>query len=111
MKKRLYFQVCSACGSKEVARCKWVNVNDDTIYDQDSGTTLEWCMECEDETSIIEENEFKESFLEEIPGNESKPSCENCGSPNIEWHHYDKKSGEHFIKCYKCNHIFDASLR
>lgn len=111
MKNRLYLQVCDTCGSKEVARCKWVNVNDDTIYSEDSGTTLEWCMDCRNETNIMEEQEFKDSFLEEIPENTSKPSCEECGSPDIEWSHYNKKKGEHFMKCNECNHIFEASLR
>lgn len=51
-------QVCKRCGSDEVARCKWVNVNNDTIYSADSGTFLEWCMNCEDETSIIDQSEY-----------------------------------------------------
>lgn len=47
-------EVCSNCGSKEVARCKWVNVNTDQIYDADSGTSLEWCFDCNNQTSIVE---------------------------------------------------------
>lgn len=47
-------QICKNCKSREVARCRWVNPNDNTIYhDVDSGTFLEWCMECRDETTII----------------------------------------------------------
>jgi hypothetical protein len=52
-----YIQICKKCNSTEVARCKWVNVNTDKIYDLNSGTTLEWCMNCKEETNIIEENE------------------------------------------------------
>lgn len=45
-------QICDKCLSSEVARCKWVNVNTDHIYDADSGTYLEWCFDCNDETTI-----------------------------------------------------------
>lgn len=49
-----YIQVCEKCGSTEVARCKWVNPNNNHIYqDVDSGTNLDWCMECKNETKII----------------------------------------------------------
>jgi hypothetical protein len=48
-------QVCSTCGSQEVARCKWVNVNTEEIYSEDSGTTLEWCFSCEEETNIVDD--------------------------------------------------------
>lgn len=51
-------QICKYCNSEEVARCKWVNVNTDEIYSEDSGTTLEWCFNCKSETTIIESNEF-----------------------------------------------------
>lgn len=47
-----YEEYCSKCKSTEVARCKWVNPNTDYIYSQDSGTTLEWCMTCEEQTTI-----------------------------------------------------------
>ena len=50
-----YKQVCKECGSEEVARCKWVNVNTEEIYEADSGTTLAWCFgECKDQTIIID---------------------------------------------------------
>jgi hypothetical protein len=50
-----YKQVCKSCGSYEVARCKWVNVNTEEIYSADSGTTLEWCFgKCRGETTIID---------------------------------------------------------
>lgn len=53
-----YKQVCKTCGSEEVARCKWVNVNTDYIYSADSGTNLEWCFgTCKGETTIIEVEE------------------------------------------------------
>ncbi len=51
-------EVCNHCGSSEVARCKWVNVNTNEIYSADSGTTLEWCMSCKDETKIIEDTDY-----------------------------------------------------
>jgi len=54
-------QVCKNCGSNAVARCKWVNVNHNEIYDADSGTVLEWCMACEEETSIIDSDEYEPS--------------------------------------------------
>jgi hypothetical protein len=54
----LYKQVCKTCGSEEVARCKWVNVNTDEIYSQDSGTNLEWCMDCRDETTIVDIEDY-----------------------------------------------------
>jgi Flp pilus assembly secretin CpaC len=54
-----YKQVCKTCGSEEVARCKWVNVNNEYIYGQDSGTTLEWCFgECRDETTIVDIEDY-----------------------------------------------------
>ena len=55
-----YKQVCKKCGSKEVARCKWINVNDQEMYDADSGTTLEWCFgECQEQTNIIDSEDFR----------------------------------------------------
>lgn len=55
-------EICDKCGSSEVARCKWVNVNTDHIYSADSGTYIEWCFgECKDETTIaFSINERKE---------------------------------------------------
>lgn len=54
-----YIQVCKNCGSKKVARCKWVNVNTEEIYSADSGTTLEWCFgKCKNETTIIDKEDF-----------------------------------------------------
>src|SRR5438067_1187633 len=61
-----YKQVCKECGSTEVARCKWVNVNNNAIYDADSGTTLEWCFgRCQGETQIIEEEDYIDEDMEE----------------------------------------------
>jgi len=54
-----YLQICKDCGSKEVARCKWVNVNTEEIYSADSGTTLEWCFDCKSETNIIDKEDYK----------------------------------------------------
>ena len=55
-------QICKRCGSEEVARLKWVNVNTDEIYDAYSGTELEWCFNCEDETTIIDCDERVRQF-------------------------------------------------
>lgn len=56
-----YKQVCKHCGSEEVARCKWVNVNTDEIYSHESGINTEWCFgECNSETSIIDSAEYHE---------------------------------------------------
>jgi hypothetical protein len=54
-----YLQICKDCGSKEVARCKWVNVNTEEIYSTDSGTNLEWCFNCKSETNIINKEDYK----------------------------------------------------
>ena len=54
-----YLQICKDCGSKEVARCKWVNVNTEEIYSADSGTTLEWCFDCKSETNIINKKDYE----------------------------------------------------
>ena len=54
-----YLQVCKECGSEEVARCKWVNVNTEEIYSADSGTTLEWCFDCKSETNIIDKEDYE----------------------------------------------------
>jgi hypothetical protein len=54
-----YLQVCKSCGSEEVARCKWVNVNTEEIYSADSGTTLEWCFDCKSETNIIDKEDYE----------------------------------------------------
>jgi len=54
-----YLQVCKECGSEEVARCKWVNVNTEEIYSADSGTTLEWCFNCKSETNIIDKEDYE----------------------------------------------------
>jgi len=54
-----YKEVCASCGSDKVARCKWVDVNTDEIYDADSGTSLEWCFgKCQEETDIISSDDF-----------------------------------------------------
>jgi hypothetical protein len=48
-------QKCKSCGSLEVARLQWVNVNTNEVYpNQESGTDLEWCMDCKSETRIVE---------------------------------------------------------
>jgi len=57
-----YYQVCKNCGSKEVARCKWVNVNTEEVYSLDSGTTLEWCIDCKSETTIIDKEDYGNSI-------------------------------------------------
>jgi len=54
-----YLQVCKECGSEEVARCKWVNVNTEEIYSADSGTTLEWCFDCKSETNVIDKEDYE----------------------------------------------------
>jgi hypothetical protein len=54
-----YLQICKDCGSKEVARCKWVNVNTEEIYSADSGTNLEWCFNCKSETNIINKEDYE----------------------------------------------------
>jgi hypothetical protein len=54
-----HLQVCQRCGGTEVARCKWVNVNNNEIYSEDSGTTLEWCWgECQEQTTIIDQEDY-----------------------------------------------------
>ncbi len=61
-----YTQVCKHCGSDEVARCQWTNVNNGYVYyDVDSGTSLEWCMHCKAETTIIELEDFKKEKIDE----------------------------------------------
>lgn len=57
-KIKTYLQLCKECGSKEVARCKLVNVNTEEIYSNDSGITLEWCFKCKNETNIIDEDDY-----------------------------------------------------
>ena len=55
----LYKQVCETCGSEDVARCQWVNVNTEYIYSADSGTNLEWCFgNCNSETTIIDIDDY-----------------------------------------------------
>ena len=54
-----YLQICKDCGSKEVARCKWVNVNTEEIYSAYSGTNLEWCFNCKSETNIINKEDYE----------------------------------------------------
>ncbi len=61
-----YIQTCSQCNSEEVARCKWVNVNTDHVYNADSGTTLEWCFSCNEQTSIVEKLCVEEDKLQLI---------------------------------------------
>lgn len=52
-------QVCKKCGSHEVARQAWVNVNYEEIYlSADPGMETEWCFgDCNSETSIVDDNE------------------------------------------------------
>ena len=57
-----YLQICKSCGSEEVARCKWVNVNTKEIYSADSGTTLEWCFDCKSETNIINKEDYADNI-------------------------------------------------
>lgn len=54
-------QCCKTCGSLEVARLNWVNVNTDEIYyDKDTEIYTEWCYGfCNSETSIIDINKVK----------------------------------------------------
>lgn len=64
-----YTMVCQNCGSEEVARCKWVNVNTEEVYDADSGTSLEWCFKCNEQTEIIDEEDYEPDEDEEVEGN------------------------------------------
>lgn len=51
---RHFKQRCESCGSEDVARLQWVNVNTEEVYDADPGIYTEWCFgECEDQTNII----------------------------------------------------------
>jgi DnaJ-class molecular chaperone len=57
-------QICKTCKSTEVARCRWVNVNDpDVVYDMESGTTLEWCLDCKSETAIVDEDDNDDELI------------------------------------------------
>ncbi len=50
-----YKQICKKCRSRNVARLKWVNPNTDEIYNNVyAGIDTEWCMDCRDETTIID---------------------------------------------------------
>jgi len=54
-----YTQICKSCGSENVARLKWVNVNTEQLIegDPETGITTEWCFDCKAETQIIEKEE------------------------------------------------------
>ncbi|HNG68613.1 MAG TPA: hypothetical protein PLP63_06695 [Saprospiraceae bacterium] len=48
-------ECCKDCGSHHVARLKWVNVNTEELYsDAYAGIETEWCMNCKEETTIVE---------------------------------------------------------
>ncbi len=50
-----YKQICDKCGSDQVARLEWVNVNTGEPLSGDPGVYTEWCFSCEEQTKIIEE--------------------------------------------------------
>lgn len=50
-----FILVCKKCGSDEVLREKFVNVNTNKVYeDPETASTLEWCVNCNEETTIVE---------------------------------------------------------
>ena len=50
-----YIMICKNCGSDQVARLEWVNVNTGEPISGDPGVYTEWCFSCEEQTQIIEE--------------------------------------------------------
>lgn len=46
-----YEIICKECGSTEVAKLEWINMNTGEPYDgADPGVYTEWCFSCENET-------------------------------------------------------------
>ncbi len=60
-----YKQICYNCGSDQVARLEWVNVNTGEPISGDPGVYTEWCFNCENQTRIIEENEASHCELKD----------------------------------------------
>lgn len=60
---------CKNCGSLMVSREKFVNVNGDFIANTESFGNLEWCENCNEETRIVEFQQFylKTEDLPEAP--------------------------------------------
>jgi len=107
-------QICKKCGSTEVARCKWVNPNTSIIYNADSGTTLEWCMSCKEETVIADIDEGdkcidsfgKLKYLSKSNGVDCHIRL-NGGLKSSKHIWYDEESGEYEV----INHIDDTTQR
>lgn len=53
--------VCKYCGSDNVRRKYWGNVNGDCDFD---ASDEYWCCHCEDYTDIVSEDEYRQSITE-----------------------------------------------
>jgi hypothetical protein len=51
--------VCKNCGSKRILCKAWVDVNTDEYNDIGTGGIEDhWCIDCEEHTEFVEEEEF-----------------------------------------------------
>ena len=59
-----FMQVCRECGSNNVYRQKWVNVNTEEIGNSIYiDNHLEWCLDCNTETKIMEVLEYFKHYV------------------------------------------------
>lgn len=58
-------EICQNCKSDNVARLQWVNPNTNEVNNvMDPGVYTEWCLNCNNETKIIEkENSYLDDKL------------------------------------------------
>jgi hypothetical protein len=59
MKKFIF--VCAECGSESIQATAWYDVNTNEIVSGDPPTDQVYCLDCDEETSIVEKANFEES--------------------------------------------------
>jgi len=59
--------VCKECGSDNVYWCRWVNANNEELKHNQTGTEglVEWCDNCQDETTIIINSKYEKKWKKE----------------------------------------------
>lgn len=75
MKQPDYF--CHRCGSTRVARLKWVfyETDEQVPNSPETGTNLEWCFGCENQTSVIDRDLFLDKVYNDLTLNEQYVAC------------------------------------
>ena len=51
--------VCDRCGSSKVQVSAWIDANTNEVLDTDGPVSYAYCAECQDDTELVDEDEFE----------------------------------------------------